>query len=863
MIKETSIQLIRDADIVSVIQSRIPIKKNGAGYKACCPFHTESTPSFTVSATKQIFKCFGCGEAGNVISFVMKHDNVSYIDAVKKIASEEKIELEFTENTNFDKEEYERKITQREMFRVLQSEYATKEKNIGIEYWTYRGINLETCQYFGIGYCDNTEMKSDFTRDFGITNEKGNHKMYKRATNPITDKSGNVIAFAGRKLDDENKESPKYINSPETELYVKGNVLYNWHSALSEIRKTKTVFITEGYSDVWISHQSGIKNIVATCGTALTMSQIELIKSVDTENLIKVVLCYNSDNAGIDATNRATEMLLKVGFPLFYIKLKSKDLLCQHLTNDKELKCLSNKEDRKDAILLLIQTEYDKSAPTTPTELEQVKKKIGTILINIPNQETKERYAKIFCQSINEPFEPFIELLKPKEKEFKDTDTPKVPKFPIHLFPKKIQIIIDECHKWLAYPIDFTATGILAAVGIAVGRKVVVDYIWEDGVVQYIAIVAYPGTNKTFPLKFALRPIMQRDKEENKRYKNQREAMLNGDLEPNKVKSKQTLYSDFTIESLADGINDNLEGIAVYVDELNGWFANFERYNAGSQQEFWLENWSRGSLIINRKGKRIQVDSTDITVVGTIQPSLLDRIAKNGRGVNGFTERFLFCYPDGVPIMPLKMRKDRSNDALGSTSARYMPIINNILDIKMEADEENNSASHHVIFDEKAEDYLTSWINLQKIKLGKIENEYVRNVYSKIQTIGVRFCLTLEMLDWACAFDKAKDFSFDAAKLNIKLTTVKRAIELAEYFLINALKANAIINFTSPIDKLASNFRNFYRELPEEFKTNDAEVIALKYNISRIGFYRFLKGEEGDKKFFKKVCHGTYSKSFF
>ena len=290
MIKETSIQLIRDADIVSVIQSRIPIKKNGAGYKACCPFHTESTPSFTVSATKQIFKCFGCGEAGNVISFVMKHDNISYIDAVKKIASEEKIELEFTENTNYDKELYQAQQTAKENFRIIQSEF-TKEVNKGIDYFMTRNLSEQTCKDFGIGFCDNTEIKNDFTREYKLTNEKNNYSFYNRATIPICDRSGNVISFAGRNL---TGEEPKYINGANTDLYKKDSVLYNLHNALSEIRNKSEIIICEGYFDVMALHNAGHKNSVAVGSANITDEQIKIIENLKIEGL-RVIMCLDND----------------------------------------------------------------------------------------------------------------------------------------------------------------------------------------------------------------------------------------------------------------------------------------------------------------------------------------------------------------------------------------------------------------------------------------------------------------------------------------------------------------------------------------------------------------------------------------
>lgn len=288
MIKEDSLQKIKDLDIVSVIESRIQLKKSGASLKSCCPFHSENSPSFTVTQSKQIFKCFGCGKAGDAIIFVKNFDNISYYEAVKKIAAENNIELEFEKHQEFDAEKYSKREEIKSLFKVLQDEFTEKEE--GIQYYVNRGLTDETCKYFGIGYCNGSEFKNDLSKELGITNEKGNLIYYKRVTIPICDRVGNVIAFAGRKTDD-SSTAPKWINSAENLLYVKSKILYNWHNAINHIREKAEICLSEGYSDTQGLFQAGYKNAVSYCGGHISDDQIALIKSLNIERLRIILFC--------------------------------------------------------------------------------------------------------------------------------------------------------------------------------------------------------------------------------------------------------------------------------------------------------------------------------------------------------------------------------------------------------------------------------------------------------------------------------------------------------------------------------------------------------------------------------------------
>lgn len=344
MFSEEVIQKIKEEnDIVDIISESISLKKAGRNYIGRCPFHHEKTPSFTVSRDKQIYKCFGWGEAGNIISFMMKTRNLTFPDAVKNLAERIGITIEDDFRSNQAKTKYDRmyevNITAARYF------YANlKKSKVAYHYLKKRGIEDSTIAKFGLGYglddwhgihkylktCGCSESEA-LSLGLIVKNEKGN--IYDRFRNriifPVFDINGRVIGFGGRVLDD---SKPKYLNSPETELFKKGTHLYGLNMAIKH-RNDKQVIMVEGYMDVISLFQFGITNVVATLGTALTEKQSKLLKRY----YDRVVISFDSDLAGQNATLRGLDILKKEGFeigvlqipegkdPDEYIKLKGKD----------------------------------------------------------------------------------------------------------------------------------------------------------------------------------------------------------------------------------------------------------------------------------------------------------------------------------------------------------------------------------------------------------------------------------------------------------------------------------------------------------------------------------------------------------
>lgn len=326
--QETVNRILDAAQIVDVVGDFVTLKKRGANHIACCPFHNEKTPSFSVSASKGIYKCFGCGKSGTAVGFVMEHENMSYTEALKYLAKKYHIEI-------VEKEETAEEIAQRQRHEslLLASEYAgrffqeslqTPEgQAIAMAYFRKRGLEDETIRKFGLGWAPVSRRalseaaraagyKEEFLVDAGVSIRYDDGKLvdrfFDRVMFPVHSVSGRVIAFGGRTLRSD-KTVAKYINSPESEIYVKSKSLYGIYFAKNGISRQDKCILVEGYLDVLSMHQLGINNVVASSGTSLTVEQIRLIRKF-TKN---ITIIYDGDGAGIKAALRGIGLVLKEG----------------------------------------------------------------------------------------------------------------------------------------------------------------------------------------------------------------------------------------------------------------------------------------------------------------------------------------------------------------------------------------------------------------------------------------------------------------------------------------------------------------------------------------------------------------------
>lgn len=324
MISEKTVQEIFDtAKVEDVIQDYVSLKRRGVNMIGLCPFHNEKTPSFIVSPAKNIYKCFGCGKGGNPVQFLMEHEQFTFPEALRHLAGKYGIEIEEKE---MSPEERQRQQRADSLFLVNQyaKEYYEKQlfetdlgKSIGLSYFKERGFREETIKKFGLGYAPdgkdaftltavNANYDQELLKKLGLTTQYGRDFFRNRVMFSIHNLSGKVVALAGRIMAKDVK-APKYINSPETEIYHKSKVLYGAYFAKTAIRKQDECILVEGYTDVISLHQAGIENVVASSGTSLTIEQIRLIKRY-TPN---VKILFDGDNAGIKAALRGVDMLLE------------------------------------------------------------------------------------------------------------------------------------------------------------------------------------------------------------------------------------------------------------------------------------------------------------------------------------------------------------------------------------------------------------------------------------------------------------------------------------------------------------------------------------------------------------------------
>lgn len=342
MIPQETVNLILDtAQIVDVISDFVTLKRRGGNFVACCPFHNEKTPSFNVSPSRGIYKCFGCGKSGSAVGFIMEYEHLSYVEALRYLAKKYHIEVR-------EEEESAEQIAarQRNESLLLVSEFAGKfftqqldtpeGRSIGYQYFKSRGLEDETIQKYKLGWAPKSRKafteaakaagyKEEYLLETGLCAEYENDhslhdRFYDRVIFPIHSVSGRVIAFGGRTLLTD-KSVAKYVNSKESEIYVKSRSLYGIYYAKNEISKKDKCYLVEGYLDVLSMHQLGITNVVASSGTSLTVEQIRLIKKF-TGN---VTIMYDGDSAGIHAALRGIDMVLKEGMDVKIVLIPDGD----------------------------------------------------------------------------------------------------------------------------------------------------------------------------------------------------------------------------------------------------------------------------------------------------------------------------------------------------------------------------------------------------------------------------------------------------------------------------------------------------------------------------------------------------------
>eukprot|EP00792_Barthelona_sp_PAP020_P003100 TRINITY_DN1484_c0_g1_i1.p1 TRINITY_DN1484_c0_g1~~TRINITY_DN1484_c0_g1_i1.p1 ORF type:complete len:615 (-),score=88.24 TRINITY_DN1484_c0_g1_i1:456-2300(-) len=369
--------LLDAVDIVSVISEYVQLKKAGSNHKGLCPFHSEKSPSFMVSEQRQLYHCFGCGASGNAIGFIMAHENFDFLDALEFLA--DKVNFDLSPYLEKENSQYRAPVEKNlyELMRFTAIRYykhLLKNKS-AMDYLTKRNLSIDTIKRFGIGYA--LDQWDDILKSGNYSNytskqmlevgliipRKDNSGYYDRFRNrimfPIFNVKGKVIGFGGRVMD---QSLPKYLNSPENDIFNKSDTLYGLNFAKNEISKSRRLIVVEGYMDVISLYQYGVKNAVATLGTALTERHGQLLKRYADE----VILCYDSDAAGKKAAIKGIEVLNKAGLKVKVLTLEEgmdPDDYIKKYGKDQFDMALNNAQYHVDYKINLLKGQYDLSTP--------------------------------------------------------------------------------------------------------------------------------------------------------------------------------------------------------------------------------------------------------------------------------------------------------------------------------------------------------------------------------------------------------------------------------------------------------------------------------------------------------------------
>lgn len=425
--------------------------------------------------------------------------------------------------------------------------------------------------------------------------------------------------------------------------------------------------------------------------------------------------------------------------------------------------------------------------------------------------------------------------------------------FPVSIFHPSIRQFIAENIKTNCN-IDYLSASILSACSVAIGRKykVKVKKNWIVKANLYMVLVGRPGDGKSHPINIAFSPVKEI---ENKAYEEYQSLLNEYDNDQSlpleqrsKVKKpvlKKILLRDFTPEALIKDHDFNKDSVCVFVDELNGWLKNFQRYNSSGEAETYLTLWSGETISIDRKtSKSIRINDPYVSVIGTIQSAILKEFSKEGRNSNGFMDRFLFVFPKNI-----KPQIWTNNDVHEKTLENYNIVIQNLLNLEYKIID-NVNTPNELPFSKEASNELLNWQNNNAIKIGNYFSDYERGIATKMEQYVIRFSLIIELLEYACSPHKTTITFIDKK-------SVASAIKLHNYFLSNAFEIRERIERGSPLDNLTEKQRVIYNKLPPNFTTQEALTISAIEQMKE----RTLKNFINTKRLFKRIERGTYKKT--
>lgn len=417
--REVIDEVISRNDIVDVISGYVKLKKNGSSYTGLCPFHNEKSPSFSVSGQRQLYHCFGCGVGGNVITFIMEYENMTFLEAVKMLGERAGVALPETSVSEQDKKERVIRDRLLEINKIAATYYYRQLRSdrgrAGLEYLKKRELSDSTINSFGLGFASQSTgelykllkekgFDDDLLKESGLfTYERGIHeKFWNRVIFPIMDINNKVIGFGGRVMGD---AKPKYLNSPETRLFDKSRNLYGLNIARTS--RKPNMIICEGYMDVISMHQAGFNQAVASLGTALTPGHARLLKRY-TDN---VLITYDSDEAGVKAALRAIPILKEAGLSTKVINMrpyKDPDEFIKAMGAEAFQERIDNAENSFMYEIGVMQSKYDRKDPESETAFER---EVAAKLVTFQEKLERDNYTRAVCRQFMIPEEGMFQMV--------------------------------------------------------------------------------------------------------------------------------------------------------------------------------------------------------------------------------------------------------------------------------------------------------------------------------------------------------------------------------------------------------------------------------------------------------------------
>ena len=418
--------------------------------------------------------------------------------------------------------------------------------------------------------------------------------------------------------------------------------------------------------------------------------------------------------------------------------------------------------------------------------------------------------------------------------------------FPIHIFPKVIQGVIEDTHRDMNFPKSYIAASLLLAMAVAIGnsRKIRVRGNWSARPILYMALIGRPGALKSHPISFALDPLRRSDISTLEKYAKELEEYRKEPIGA-KPRASQIIVKDATIEALAKVMQTNKHGVCLHHDELLGWFSGFNKYRkAGGDQEQWLSLFNGDPVVINRKTHDDIVSITHpfVCVVGSLQPAVISKTFRE-RTDNGFLYRILFVFNPNEDEPLLWGEDDLPSDA----PEQWSNFLLNMYYSALQLEEEEGCLEYK--FDEQAHSMITVWHNVKEVEYNEAGEDHRVAIFRKMQDYAMRFCLVIQTM---------REIAGEVSSTGVvDGVTVARALALTEYFIENASRVYEDVHFSKSEE--SSKILTLIDALPLVFSREQAIAIGKELGLSRRTIFRYIRGEHDDL-FFEKLSHGKYRK---